>query len=54
MSWYTTIIDMSTFYYLTRAVSSPTSDPVKAVVGAELSSCPLVQLSELAQRLNCD
>ncbi len=32
-------------YYLTRAVSSPTSDPVKAVLGAELSSCPVVQLS---------
>ncbi len=41
---------MSLFYnYLTRAVSSSMLDPLKAVLGAELSSCPLVQLSELGK-----
>ncbi len=30
-------------YYLTQAVSSPKSDPVKAVVGAEMFSCPVVR-----------
>ena len=47
------VVSISIYFinYLTRAVSSPKSDPVKAVVGAELSSCPVVQLSELGQRL---
>ncbi len=38
-------VSSSDLFYLTRAVSSPVSDPVKAVLGAELSSCPVVRLS---------